>query len=140
MIHFTREDRQMMDHVVDTTRDRMLTEGGYAEQDWATMTKLESLAKAGSAVVISGRDEPDADAARALLRRIAEAELNHWVPNASQRLLHRAGLALGIEQPDPARMRNDDCGPDPAKHATVPDWIGDLFVRRCVSCARIWRV
>lgn len=140
MIHFTREDRQMMDHVVDTTRDRMLTEGGYTEQDWVTMTKLECLAKEGSAVVVSGRDTQDTDIARTLLQRLVEAELDNWVPNASQRLLHRAGAALGIEQPDPARMRNDDCGPDLGKHATVPDWVGDLFVRRCVSCARIWRV
>lgn len=137
MLHFTQDDQQMMNHVVDVVTDRMRHEDGYTEQDDATMTKLDTLTNGldgTSAVVITG-DECPKDEAALLFQDVVKAELKHWVPGASQRLLFRAGRALGIEQPEP---RNPDCGQLRSYHALVSDWVAGLYVQRCSSCARIY--
>ena len=73
-----------------------------------------------------------------LFTRVVDAELNAWVPDASQRLLHRAGARLGFTRPDPATTL-PDCGPYVSNHATVPNWVGHVYVLDCVNCARIFR-
>ncbi len=138
MIHFTNDDAQMLAHVVDVMNERIAVEGGYTEQNEATMTKLEALAKEGAAVVVSGREQSTIDSV-ALFSRIVKAELDHWVPDSSQRLLFRAGAALGIRQPDPSRAARSDCGPERADHATMADWVGTLYVHRCSSCLRLFK-
>lgn len=138
MIHFTQDDAQMLAHVVDVVGDRMHSEDGYTDTDRATMTKLEALAKEGAALVVSGKDGQANVAELNLFLKIVRAEMTHWVPNASQRLLFRAGAALGIRQPNPAGLRAD-CGPDRINHATVADWVGTQYVYRCVNCARLYR-
>jgi hypothetical protein len=137
MIHWTADDTQFLDHMTDVMGDRLCSESGYTEQDEATMTKLKELAKAGAAVTVTS-EQQDYRAELGLFLQIVQAELDHWVPNASQRLLFRAGAALGVKQPDPARVRAD-CGSGRADHATVPDWVSTLYVHRCINCARLFR-
>lgn len=138
MIHFTQDDAQMLAHVVDVVGDRMHSEDGYTDTDRATMTKLEALVKEGAAVVVSGKDGQANVVELNLFLKIVRAELDHWVPNASQRLLFRAGAALGVQQPDPSRM-SADCGPDRHQHALVADWVSTMYVYRCASCVRLYR-
>lgn len=140
MIHFTQGDAQMLNHTVDVIGDRMHHEDGYTDQDRATVTKLDKLAKAGAAVVITGAelaDEPhDADPqVRQMFQDIVKAELAHWVPGASQRLIYRAGLVLGVHQPMP---RRDDCGPERINHALVSYWVAGLYLHRCSTCFRLF--
>ena len=110
MIHWTNDDAQMLAHVVSEMNEHVMYDGDFTDGDRATMVKLEELAKAGAAVTV----------------------------NASQRLLFRAGAALGVKQPDPSRVRAD-CGAARADHATVPDWVSTLYVHRCINCARLFR-
>lgn len=136
MILFTELDRQMLKHVVEVFEDRMLTEGGYTEQNEDTVTKLEKLAKTSTTAVVVTGDERDAES-HSMFREIVKAELGHWVPNASQRLLYRAGRIIGIDQPDPAKGLRD-CGPDRAHHALISDWVAGLYLYRCVNCFRLF--
>ena len=137
MIHWTNDNAQLLTHVVDVMNERIAVEGGYADGDRDTMTKLEELSTAGAAVPVTS-EQQDYRAELGLFLQIVQAELDHWVPNASQRLLFRAGAALGVKQPDPARVRAD-CGAARADHATVPDWVSTLYVHRCINCARLFR-
>lgn len=139
MLHFTPEDRQMLDHVTDVVGDRMHHEDGYTEQDAATVGKLDRLAKSvgavsGSAVVLTGEEIMEADARRHLAA-VVRLELKHWVPGASQRLIYRAANALGFKQPYPLR---DDCGPDAASHSLHADWVAGMYLMRCASCLRLY--
>ena len=136
MILFTDKDAQMLNHVVDVIGDRMHHEDGYTEQDEATVKKLDELAKSPCTAVVILGDEVDAEA-RQMFQAIVQAELRHWVPGASQRLLYRAGRALGIGQPNPAQGR-PDCGPDRADHALISDWVAGLYLLRCSSCFRLY--
>ena len=137
MIHWTTADAQMLAHVTDVMNERIAVEGGYEEESKDTMVKLEELSTAGAAVTVTS-EQQDYRAELGLFLQIVQAELDHWVPNASQRLLFRAGAALGVKQPDPARVRAD-CGAARADHATVPDWVSTLYVHRCINCARLFR-
>ncbi|ALO79380.1 hypothetical protein [Streptomyces phage phiSAJS1] len=139
MLHFTPQDRQMLDHVTDVVGDRMHHEDGYTEQDTATVAKLDRLAKSvgaasGSAVVLTGEEILEADAQRHLAA-VVRLELKHWVPGASQRLIYRAANALGLKQPYPTV---DDHGPDPASHPLVPDWVAGMYLMRCATCCRLF--
>lgn len=89
------------------------------------------------AFLVTGDEMGHPDAV-AMFRQIVEAELDHWCPNASQRLIHRAGHALGVRHPV---MLSDapDCGAEPGWHALFGDWVAGLFVRRCATCCRIFR-
>lgn len=139
MIHWTNDDVQVLAHVAEVMTDRMLTEGGYTDEDRATMAKLEELAKAGPAVTVTG-EAPDYQAELDLFQRVVSAELDNWVPNASQRLLHRASLALNKGYiPNPATASHGDCGPERGSHALVTAWAGSLYVYRCASCFRLYR-
>lgn len=135
MLHFTQEDAQMLNHTVDVIGDRIRSEGGYTPQDEATVVKLDQLAKTkGSALVLTGDALKGAEA-RDMLRDVVLLELRHWVPGASQRLIYRAGNALGLKQPWPMA---DDHGPDAGAHALVADYVAGLYLLRCVTCCRLF--
>lgn len=128
----------MLAHVVEVMGDRMHHEDGYTEQDEATMTKLEELSKAGPALTATSGPQ-DYRAELGMFMRVLDAELDNWVPDASQRLLFRARRVLGADGiPDPAYGRSD-CGPERGDHALFTDWIGDRYVHRCASCFRLYR-
>ena len=137
MIHWTTADALMLAHVVSEMNEHVMYDGDFTDKDRATMAKLEELSKAGAAVTVTS-EQQDYRAELGLFLQIVQAELDHWVPNASQRLLFRAGAALGVKQPDPARVRAD-CGAARADHATVPDWVSTLYVHRCINCAHLFR-
>lgn len=137
MLHFTRDDQQMMNHVGDVVTDRMRHKDGYTEQDEATVEKLDQLTNGldgTSAVVLTG-DEQSESEARDLLAQVVRAELKHWVPGASQRLIYRAANAMGFKQPYPVR---DDCGEAAASHSLHADWVAGLYLMRCASCLRLY--
>lgn len=141
MIVFGPEDALMLHHIAhDVLPDRLAYDSGYTDQDRKTVAKLQQMAdQHETAVVLSGADLTDehgTDAeARALFQQIVQAELDHWVPNASQRLLYRAGMVLGVPQPQP---RREDCGPARSAHALVHDWVASRYLLRCATCLRLF--
>ena len=138
MILFTREDRQMLAHIVDVIGDRLLAEDGYTDQDRATVDKLEALSKQeGSSPVLTGDVDYDR---RDVFRAVLEAELDNWVPGASQRLLYRVGFALGFWQLDPSRALSDDCGDKMLDHLLKGEVVADLPLNRCTECLRLFRL
>lgn len=126
----------MLNHIVDVMGDRMHREDGYTEQDERTFTKVAELAKSPVTTVVVTADDTDAEA-KQMFQAIVRAELRNWVPNASQRLLYRAGRVVGVIMPNPANMQ-PDCGPNRSDHALVHDWIQGLYVDRCSSCHRLY--
>lgn len=78
------------------------------------------------------------DDVREMFTKIVRAELDNWVPGASQRLLFRAGATVGLDQPDPRDAAGRDCGPDRGDHATFPDWVAGVYVHRCATCFRLY--
>lgn len=135
MLYLGREDAQMMSHVDEVIRDRMLGDDTYEPDAVATVDKLGKLAT--PALVIDGAEQTREEAAF-LFQDIVKAELHNWVPGASQRLLFRAGAALGFQQPHPELAQVLDCGPATGDHAVFSDWVAGLFVLRCSSCFRIF--
>lgn len=138
MIHWTEDDAQMLAHVVDIVNNRMAVKSGYTDEDEATMAKLEALSKAGHALTVTGAQQ-GGDASRALFTDVVNAELDNWVPNASQRLLFRAGAALGQHHPDARPTQNEDCGPERSAHALIPGWLASVYVHQCATCLRTYR-
>lgn len=132
MLYLGREDTQMLKHVDEVIGDRLSGDGTYDDQDHATADKLGLLTP--PAVLLTGDEMTEADA-HALLRRVVSAELDQWVPGASQRLIYRAARALGFTHPEPRRT---DCGDEVASHATVTQWVAGLYLRQCVGCARLF--
>lgn len=136
MIYLGRESNPMLVHAVEVARDAMLVHSGYTQEDWDTLDKLKELE--GPSLVVTGKDVTDTEA-RQMLRGIVEAEMRNWVPGASQRLIARASRALGLgnllvgDEP-----RQADHGPDIASHVIVADWIAGLYLRRCVTCLRLF--
>lgn len=138
MIVFTERDRQMLRHIVDVVGDRMHHEDGYTEQDRLTFMKVQDMSTAPATVVVVTGEEIDSEA-RQMFQAIVRAELAHWVPGASQRLLYRAGRIVGVDQPNPAKGEAD-CGPDRADHALISDWVAGLYLMRCSSCFRLYDI
>lgn len=136
MLHFTKDDQQMMNHTVDIICDRMRHEDGYTPQDDATVVKLDQLAKAGPCLVVD-RSEQGEQETLELAKSIVAAEIRNWVPNASQRLIRRAMHALDL--PAPSQQTAKDHGPDRNRHALFPDWVGGLYVLHCATCHRLFR-
>lgn len=134
MLYLGREDSQMLKHVDEVIGDRMLGDDTYEDADQATADKLSGLTP--PAVLLTGDEMTEADA-HALLRRVVNAELDHWVPGASQRLIYRASLALGFPSREPRRT---DCGAERSGHATVTQWVAGLYLRQCVGCSRLFRI
>lgn len=130
---FDRDDTQMISHTVDVMGDRISDGNDYTEQDGNTITKLDELKT--PALVVDGAEHTDYEL-RAMLRRIVTAELDHWVPGASQRLIYRASRALGESF---AKPRAEDHGPNPEDHALTANWVAGLYLRQCATCQRLFR-
>lgn len=139
MIHFNRDELEMLDHAANTMNDRILCEPDeYTRSDNSAIRKLFQTANTEtSAIVITG-EELDKQERIWAFRQVLDAELRHWVPNASQRLLTRAAAALEVEYP-PGVGKSVDCGAEPGWHALIGDWLAGIYVRRCISCARVYR-
>lgn len=88
-----------------------------------------------STLLVTGA-ELERQEAEDLLRQVLGAELAHWVPGASQRLLYRASAALGFQFP--REQLKADHGPDPADHPLIRDWVGRSHVLMCVTCHRVF--
>lgn len=139
MIHINNDEKQMIQNAAETMDNRVCSEPTeYTDADTRAVLHLTVVgASETSALVLTGA-EMDHQTALKLFRKVVQAELKNWVPNASQRLLHRAGHALGVRHPV---MLSDasDCGAEPGWHALIPDWVGgEIFVRRCVTCCRLF--
>lgn len=134
MLYLGREDKQMLLHVDEVIGDRLSGDDTYDADSVATADKLSGLTP--PAVLLTGDEMTEADA-HALLRRVVNAELDEWVPGASQRLIYRASRALGFSA---AEARRADCGPELVNHATITQWVAGLYLRQCVGCARLFRV
>lgn len=134
MLYLGREDKQMLLHVDEVIGDRLCGDDSYEAGDRATADKLSRLTP--PAVLLTGDEMTEADA-HALLRRVVNAELDQWVPGASQRLIYRASRALGFAA---AEARRADCGPELVDHATITQWVAGLYLRQCVGCSRLFRV
>lgn len=138
MIYWTEADKQMLEHAAEVMGDRIHGEpDGYTDQDRATVAKLEELSKLGSAVTVCGNERARSEETN-LFQSIVTAEMASWEPNASQRLLYRAGMALNFCQPDPAAGK-PDCGDHPGDHALSPGWLVGIYVHRCATCFRVYR-
>ena len=138
--YFQKNEGQMLTHTAEVLGDRM-GDDMYEPEDESTIDRVEKIGnslKSGSGALVITGEELNMIDARRIYQRIAEAEMANWVPDASQRLLHRAGHALGVRHP--VMLSNEpDCGAEPGWHALIGDWIGDLFIRRCITCCRIYQ-
>lgn len=138
MIALNGNDQHLITRVAEVTEDNILDRANeYTEADGASCKKLAAIGRAGSALVLTGEDVTKLEAI-ALLRKVVEAELDHWVPNSSQRLIMRAFRAFGFEV-HAMRPGVEDCGPNVWNHALYPDWVHGLYIRRCSTCARLFR-
>jgi hypothetical protein len=140
MLHFNREDGQMLAHIGEVMGDRV-AEGEYTDEDREVVNRIDGIGRkmeggGTGALVITGEDISHMDAAL-VFAAVVQAELNHWIPNASQRLIHRAGHALGVRHPV-MLSDNKDCGSEPGWHALIADWVAGIYVRRCVTCCRLY--
>lgn len=134
MIHLGYHDCVFISHVAEVVQDRIYEGNGYTSEDERACGKLEQIGRSGG-VVLTG-DELSEDEATALLRRVVLAEMEHWVPNVSQRLIRRAFLALGRHRA-PAIV--DDHGGKRTDHALVPDWVAGVYLMQCVTCRRLFQ-
>jgi hypothetical protein len=140
MLHFNREDGQMLAHIGEVMGDRV-AEDEYTDEDREVVNRIDGIGRkmeggGTGALVITGEDISHMDAAL-VFAAVVQAELNHWIPNASQRLIHRAGHALGVRHPV-MLSDNKDCGSEPGWHALIADWVAGIYVRRCVTCCRLY--
>ena len=137
MIHFTEDDALMLRHTADVMSERISSDSSYSENDQNVADRIERMGQGRQSVLITG-DELDHQDALVLYRNVVHAELNAWVPDASQRLLQRVGHALGVRHPL-FLTGNRDCGAEPGWHALHTDWIAGIFVRRCTTCGRAYK-
>lgn len=96
MFHIDYRDRAFMAVTAETMQDLILSEVGWEPEDQAACTKLEAMGNGGTALVVTG-GKLDPSQAHELMGSVIAAELENWVPGASQRLVRRAAAALGIE-------------------------------------------
>jgi hypothetical protein len=139
MIHIRHDERQMLAHVAKVMDVRMSDEPTeYTDADTRAVLHLDQVGKCEtSALVVTGA-ELDHTKARQLMRQIIEAEMRNWIPNASQRLLWRASWSLNVPLNHAAPV-NPDCGAEPGWHALVADWVAGIYVRRCITCQRLYQ-
>jgi hypothetical protein len=134
MIHLGYHDCVFISHVAEVVQDRIYDGNGYTSEDERACEKLEQIGRSGG-VVLTG-DELSEDEATALLRRVVLAELENWIPNASQRLIRRAVLALGGHMTEAVAK---DHGGRRINHVLIPDWVAGIYLMRCVTCHRLFQ-
>lgn len=99
---------------------------------------LERIADLPNAFILTGEDV-DPDQALKLLRQVVTTEMEHWVPNKSQRLIDRAARALGFEPLLDPQLA-EDCGAAASQHPLILGWVCGLYVARCSTCAHLFKV
>lgn len=136
MQYFGREANQIIKHVVDVMHVQMDMGCSYREEDVTTINKLTDLR--GPSLVITG-EELDLQESQYLFRRIVRSEIDHWVPDASQRLLSRAALALNLTEAYTGRLiaSDPDCGPGESQHVWTMDCVAGVDCARCTWCCRL---
>jgi hypothetical protein len=137
VLHIGYRDRDFLCHTGEVMQDMVLGHDGYTPDDEAALGKVQQIGKGGTALVVTGEDL-DVKQLTEIMREVISAELAHWVPDASQRLIWRAARALGFE-PTP-RPGYVDCGAERIDHPLVPAWEYGLYLMRCSACARLFRV
>ena len=137
MLHIGYRDRDFLSHTGEVMQDLLYGRDGYTPGDEAALGKVQQLGKGNAALVVTGEDL-DVKQLTEIMREVISAELAHWVPDASQRLIWRAARALGFE-PTP-RPGYVDCGAERIDHPLVPAWEYGLYLMRCSACARLFRV
>lgn len=142
MILWTENDRRFVRHAHEVVREvAMANPSEYTDADDAAIDKLSELGNGvgngGPVLLVSG--QPLSEARRwSLFSAVVAQNLDHWVADASQRLLFRAALVLELDGEYGARTE-DDHGDNPDDHALVSDWVGNHYVQRCATCARLFR-
>lgn len=138
MIHIRHGERAMFKHTAEVMSDRMSDEPNqWVGDDHRAVAKIGVIGEAKtSALVITGDELHDGPE---LFRQIVEAELDNWVPGASQRLLRRASAALGQGYRSQAEDGVPDCGPEASRHALIGDWVAGLFIRHCITCGHLFK-
>lgn len=130
--------RQFLTWMVDLAHDAMCNRPDeFGSSDNLAFAYWRAQSKTGpEAMTAVQAAETSSEETAAMLRHIVQAELDHWVPDASQRLIWRAGLLLGLPTiPEPTRP---DCGPKHISHPLIADWVAGIYVMRCVSCNRLF--
>lgn len=138
MFTWTAEDVTFMKHIQEVMSDRMSDGNDYTEDDRRSLAKLETLADSDVRIVsvIASKAALPRDTETLHLQDIVRAELTHWVPNSSQRLIRRAAVMLDLPvMPVPAA---EDHGDDRSAHALIPDWVGGLYLMRCATCNHLF--
>lgn len=142
MIHFgTEAERQMLRHVEEVMADRLREEDGYEDVDQQVVDRIGVMGAAAmtGCLVLTGAEMTDLQTDE-LMRRVVDTEVSNWVPDASQRLLSRASLALGYTAaPEFLLPGLADCGAEPDRHALVRFWLIGKTYMRCVSCGHLYR-
>lgn len=136
MISFNINDGHMATRASEVMQDLYLEgEGDFTRDDYDSAKKLGQLRRG---LLVTGDEQTQVES-EALLKEVVAAELERWVPDASQRLINRASGALGFAGLlDPVLAA--DHGDNPRDHALSQDWVCGIFVLRCVTCARLFKV
>jgi hypothetical protein len=136
MQHIRHEELAMFKHTAEVMNDRLCDSGDeYSDNDSRAVDHIDDIGKSGtSALVLTGQDLSIVDCNR-LMDQIVRAEVAHWVPNASQRLIRRAGLALGFSM---HRFEHLDHGAELRWHAVVRQWQWGTAYLQCVDCGRLF--
>lgn len=136
MIVFNANDSRMAPLASELLQDHCLE--CYNEYDEDDLKSAKKLGKLRRGLLITG-DAQTHDEAEALLRKVVMSEMENWVADASQRLINRACGALGFMD-----LLDSDFTPDhggnPGDHALVQDWVMGIFVLRCCTCARLFKI
>lgn len=135
MISFTADDAHMADHASEMLQDACLEQSSYTRDNYDSAKKLGDLSQG---LLVTGIEQTQAEA-EALLKQVVQAELDHWAPNASQRLINRAAMILA-DGPILDPVLASDHGNNPGDHALIQDWVCGIFVLRCCTCARLFKV
>lgn len=109
----------------------------YGNCDDMSVKKLRRLGD-HSGIMVTGC-KITGDQGRTLLKEVVRGELDHWVPDASQRLIGRASLVLGLDVLLDPQIEKDH-GPRPQDHALIGDWVCGIYVMRCATCAHLFKV
>lgn len=139
MIYVKKDELPMMSHTAEVMHDRMCSEPDqWGPECSRAVDHIDDMGKSSTPMLVLTGEELDRNAANHLFHDVVKAELRNWVPDASQRLLSRAAAALGSYPGYPLITEQTDCGAEPHWHALVADWAAGIFVRRCITCARLY--
>lgn len=140
MQHITYTDRDLIAHAAEVMADRIADNGDcYTDSDVRAVDKLEAIGKGGTALVLTGA-ELDLSQTSSLMGKVIQAELDHWVPGSSQRLIWRAAQALGFTAPAVLKhpFNDTDCGTEPRYHSLTPSWLAGRYLMCCSTCGRLY--